>query len=377
MTNKLFQNLIGLFLLFLLAACKEEYYPKVKSSEQSALVVEGVLNSGSGPTTIKLSRTFKLDDTARLKPETAAQVRVEEKDGAAFPLYDVSGTGNYSADQLALDPATQYRLYIKTTNGNEYASDFVSVLKNPPIDSVNWRLQPDGVHIYVNTHNQENDTRYYRWEYDETWEIHSNYYATWKLVDGAPQKILPPEQYYTCWRYNQFPGILLGSTTQLASDVIFEKPLIFIPINTDRLSVRYSVLVRQYALDKAGYDFFQLIKKNTESVGSIFDAQPVEITGNIHAISNTSEPVIGDITAAPVQENRIYITADQVPDWDFRLQCKTVNVPNKRDSFPIYYGGDLLPYGANEPFITTYYSAPPECVDCRVRGGVTEKPSFW
>jgi hypothetical protein len=135
--------------------------------------------------------------------------------------------------------------------------------------------------------------------------------------------------------------------------------------------------VRQYALDKDGYAFYQLLKKNTESIGSIFDAQPTELTGNIHAIANTSEPVIGYITIAPVQQKRIFISADQVPDWNFRLQCVTINVPNNQDSFQVYYSGDLLPYGANEPFVSIFYSASPECVDCRVRGGVTEKPSFW
>src|SRR3712207_6958843 len=32
-----------------------------------------------------------------------------------------------------------------------------------------------GVTIFVNTHNPENNTRYYRWEFDETWENRSVY----------------------------------------------------------------------------------------------------------------------------------------------------------------------------------------------------------
>src|SRR6478672_9814923 len=113
MMTKLFQNLISLSLLFFIAGCKEEYYPKVRSSEQSVLVVEGVINSGTGTTTFRLSRSFRLDDSAHVQPEVAAQVNVEGKGGTRFRLYDNYGTGFYSADQLMLEASEQYRLFIK------------------------------------------------------------------------------------------------------------------------------------------------------------------------------------------------------------------------------------------------------------------------
>ena len=61
-------------------ACREEYEPPITSSADSNLVVEAVLNTGAGPTTVRLSRTFKLDDTARLRGELNALVVVEGRD---------------------------------------------------------------------------------------------------------------------------------------------------------------------------------------------------------------------------------------------------------------------------------------------------------
>src|SRR5215204_1160257 len=110
---KLFK--ISILFIALGTGCKEEYFPQVKSTEQSVLVVEGILNSGEGPTNIKLTRTFKLDDSAALRPEIGAQLIVEGKTGATFPLYDQMGDGVYSAQQLPLDAAEMYRLRITTS----------------------------------------------------------------------------------------------------------------------------------------------------------------------------------------------------------------------------------------------------------------------
>ena len=70
-------------MILLFAKCKQEYNPEVEAKTTGLLVVEGFLNSGQGPTTIRLSRSSDLEDTT-LKPEFSAQVNVEGEDGVAF-----------------------------------------------------------------------------------------------------------------------------------------------------------------------------------------------------------------------------------------------------------------------------------------------------
>ena len=55
------------------------------------------------------------------------------------------------------------------------------------------------------------------------------------------------------------------------------------------------------------------LKKNTEQLGSIFDALPSQINGNIHSATNPSEPVIGYISVGNVSSQRIFITKQQLP----------------------------------------------------------------
>ena len=57
------------FLMCIGFSCRDLYDPGIVSSNASYLVVEGVLNAGNGPTNLRLTRTFKLDDSATLRGE--------------------------------------------------------------------------------------------------------------------------------------------------------------------------------------------------------------------------------------------------------------------------------------------------------------------
>jgi len=58
-------------------SCKKPYLPPAINSPNSYLVVEGAINSGSGPTTIKLSRTVNLSNKITVNPVTGAVLTVE------------------------------------------------------------------------------------------------------------------------------------------------------------------------------------------------------------------------------------------------------------------------------------------------------------
>ena len=368
-------------LLFLcvcfLFSCKEEYHPPLVATDKAFLVVEGFLNMGAGPTNIRLSQTTKLSEDLQVKPLDGAQLVVEGKDNSVRTLMN-QAPGTYHAPSLGIKAGMQYRLLITLPDGRKYRSEYVMAKDTPPIDSITWQRNEKGVEVQVSAHDASNSTRYYRWEYEETWEIRSRYFAAYKYV--APRVVARDpvnENIYNCWRSQSSPSVLTGSTTQLDADVVARKPLLLIPNASEKLSVRYSILVKQYAIDQKGYEFFQAMKKNTESLGSIFDAQPSEVRGNIQSVSDPADIVIGYITASSVMEKRIFISNSQVQDWGYSMNCVTFEVANNPDSFKKYYPG-LMPYEAHGdgPSIVGYYSADPACVDCTLRG-TNIKPLFW
>lgn len=363
------------FLLCMLG-CKDRYNPPAVSTNSSFLVVEGYLN-GSGTTTIKLSRTFKLADTARVTPEAAAQVRVESNAGAAYTLANRGG-GTYEAAQINFNPAQQYRLRIIASGNKEYVSDWVAYKATPPIDSISWRRNSAGVQLYVSTHDDQNKTIYYRWDYDETWEFHSAYVS---VLEYRNHLIVPRDgsiNIYACWQSQISNRILLSSSAKLTKDVISMSPVTAIPQGSWMLSVRYSIQVRQYALSEKAYQYWQNMQRNTENLGSIFDPLPSEISGNIHSVSNPTELVIGYISAGTIQSKRIFINSGEVSNWFYSDLCELYFTPDNKDSLEAYFGNGVFAptVEAFTPTMRGYNYSTVSCIDCRLRG-INVKPSFW
>ncbi|MFL5788515.1 MAG: DUF4249 domain-containing protein [Flavisolibacter sp.] len=370
---------ISIALFVMVLGCKEKYDIVASPSLTSILVVDGNLNSGQGPTIIKLSRTVPNTDTTKFRPETGAILIIEGKDNSTTTLTDM-GEGVYGIAQANIITGQEYRLRIQTSNGKLYLSDYVLAKNNPPIDSIGWTRANDGVTVYVNTHDPQNSTWYYRWDFNETYEIRSHYFSLYKW-DSVANKVLQRSQSEyvdTCYKSFQPTVILLGSSAKLQADVISEQPLVFIPNGSEKLAIKYSILVKQYSLTKEAYDYLQVMKKNTESIGSFFGVLPSELHGNIHSLSGSDEEVIGFITASPELEKRIFITNDQLSNWNYSDGCVTKIIANNPDSFKTFFP-EYLPYEVYQPgpAVLGYYSSFSYCVDCTTRGGSLQKPSFW
>jgi hypothetical protein len=371
-------------LTILLICCKDKYNAPVKAPVTGYLVVEGYV-SANGPVEIHLSRTIPLNDTAKLINETLAKVQLQGRDNSTYNLTETPG-GNYINNLVNLNHSQQYRLHFKTKDGKEYASDYVDVKTAPPIDSVGFVRENGGVQVYLNTHDPNNNTWYYRWTTEETWEYHSSYYTALEFLRTSNGTIVgvkwrrPDMQrvdsFWTCWSNQISTSLILGSSAKLSIDSI-HKPLVYIEPASIKLGVLYSILVKQYALSKEEYEYLDKMKKNSEETGNIFGRQPSELKGNIHCLSNASEPVIGYIGIANRREKRFWIQRwRDVPDWTYYQQCEAVEVPvddikeytHLMPTMPLTYGpGGIESYLG----VTTY------CVDCTLLGGKTKKPSFW
>jgi len=380
MNKKYFtRGVLYLLAMMALVNCKTPYDPPLKAIQSNSLVVEGFID-GAAPTVIKLSRTRMISagDTARVKNELCAKVFVVDDQQNRYALVETGG-GLYSSNVvLNLNPGNPYRLYINTGDNKEYVSDFVDYKQSPAIDSVGWKLKNDGIQFYVNTHDENNATRYYRWEYHETWEYHS-IFPTGLQYNRSTDEVVPmAEQIYTCWGDAKSNRIILGSSAKLSDDVIYQAPLVDIENHSKKMSVLYSILVKQYALDITGFNYWEAMRNNTENVGSIFDPQPNQTVGNIHSLTTPSETVVGYIGAGSSFTKRYFVYNRDMPGrWNIFPRCDEINVTKDSTRFYFDYGG-LLPvseYLTNSG-ATAYTGAAIACVDCRLEG-TNVKPDFW
>lgn len=377
------QYCIIILIFFFAVTCKEKYDLPPTLSNKNLLVVEGFIDGGNDSTFIKLSRTVNISDTARIKNETNAYVYIEGKGGDTYPLSEIN-PGTYAGGPFWLDKSQQYRLSISTNDGKSYASDYVDIKTTPAIDSISWVRTSDGLQIYANTHDPQNSTLYYAWNYQETWEFYSAFYSGWiytgsKNPDSIMIRRYNGDSLYRCWQSYTSSNIIIGSSAKLKEDLISLYPLIFIPDDSWKLQKRYSVLVKQRALNKGAYDYMENMKKNSEQLGSIFDPLPSTSNGNVHCISDPREMVLGYVYSSTSVQKRIFIERSQVPDWRYRFLCEEVSIKNNPDSLADAFGGNgYLPTSeeGNGRFIDRYKGATEFCVDCRLRG-IHEKPDFW
>lgn len=396
MIKKIFKYTLIIQALLLFGSCKKPYVPAVITSGSSLLVVEGSINAGADSTMIRLTHTIPLSSPTGTQspPELNASITVESDANAIYPLIEI-GNGYYGAAGLNLSSTNKYKLKIVTAGNKIYESDFVAVKNSPPIDSISYQVETNSLRINVTTHDPSNGTRYYRWDYNETWIIHSRYESMLKLITYPVDSIVmrpASEQIYTCWQSGVSSDIVLGSTAKISNDILINYPVTIIPSTSEKLGVRYSILVKQHAMTSDAFNYYQELRKNTESLGTIFDPQPSSLTGNIHCITNPSEQVIGYITAGSVSQVRIFVSARQLPanaNW-------IPNLPQFNCDFetPVYHPTPKYPYSVKEYLYTGiliplqplqapgaahpsgYTGATPICVDCTLRGS-NRPPAFW
>lgn len=384
LSGKLFRVVIWM-LIVLVWSCLEPFEASVSASNLDLLVVEGYINAGPGSTQINLSRVTPLSNSDFL-PQKNASVSVENNEGDSFTLTETDH-GKYIGE-LNLPTTMQYRLHITLPNGKEYRSDFSSVKITPPIDSVNWEWDSEGLHIYAITHDDESKTHYYKWDYEEDWQIRAPFDALYIWEDDTVKKRPIAEQVLmlNCWNSSRTQKFIFNSTRSLAKDSIKQR-LLTLPHNSSKTSVRYSVLVKQHTIDEREFNYLEIIKKNTTQTGSFSDPLPYQLFGNIKSVTHPDETVIGCIGSYTTEKRRLFILYSElppVPPGDNCLSRQAGVAPffkiDDVDSINKYLNPNLyyVPYqtwlDAEKNTWVQFIQIP--CVDCRVFG-TPAKPDFW
>ncbi len=365
--------------------CKEEFAPPLVVTDVGLLVVDGSLQLQSDSSIFELSRTRPVG-TAKTNPkELKAVIEVLNETNVVLARSVELGNGRYVLLSKNLSTANKYQLRITTQNARQYLTTApVEPIITPPVDSVLWAydtLGRYGIQISVNTHDPLEKAQYYRWEYTETWE-YTSYFQSQEQYEPSTRTVVPrpaQNQIYFCWMNKSSDEIILANNAAISEKLIYKAPIKFIPKGEDKFNYKYSILVKQYAYPQYAYDYWSQLKQMTELGGSIFDAQPTELNGNLKCTTHPEEKVIGCVTAQTVTEKRIFIRSGDV-DRRFFVgfipgDCvyDTIKTPN---DYSLYFG--------NNNYVPLYYepgagmlASIRRCADCRARGGTNVKPDFW
>ena len=378
MIKKAYHSSVLFLSLLFLEGCIDPYSISVSDGTMNLLVIDGFLNTSTQSVSVKLSRAQGIAVKESYPPVTQASVILEDEDGHTTELTEKE-KGDYDVSLTSLTVSKKYRLRIQLPDGEKYLSEYIRPLISPPLDSVSWKPHEEGITIYANAYDATNQTRYYKWQYTETWSYYARFYSFFKLVDGEAIYRTQEENIYYCWGTEKSSTILVTSTTRLGQDRVNEFPLTFVAKGSRKVSKIYSILVEQRAIDEKAYDYWTQLQKTTENLGGLFDPMPSQVKGNFYNENNTSEPVLGYFSGGSVEQNRIYINFNDLPTHllvnEYGKQCEITEVLVE-DLHKLPYDKVLLE-SFGQFVILGYTVSTTECADCTSFGGTTTKPDFW
>ncbi len=367
--------------LLLFAGCRDPFEPDLIENNLSLLVVEGYIEIDGEESRISLSRStsLKTNDTI---PVVGAKVSVINSSGENI-FFTEKEKGIYTLTEF-FNANASYKLAI-VADGNSYISDPLTPIITPEIGELDYIQDEAGVEIFVSTKGN-NQAQYFLWSYEESW-IFQPAVLTGVYFDREEGQILPsPPNNRTdmCWGENIFPQIILQNAARFADNQILQRELIRIPLQSEKLQRRYSVEVKQRAINQETFDFWEILRKNSDDIGGIFSPLPSLIRSNIQAVTNLDENVIGYVSMGKSTSKRIYISNIEVSPWSVTVpEYKSCGV--LRDTIPIsqfannFSGGNIVPALAVYTLrgeLIGYRGAEARCADCRLRG-TNQKPEFW
>ena len=368
--------LLLLLIITLTQGCIDPYYPEI-NDKQNSIIIDGTLTDKEGYHYIHVSRSVPYESLENT-PIQNCTVEVIDDSGNAIHFYE-SEPGLYEQwiDQDFLETGRKYKLRVLSA-GSKYESRYETMLPCPPVNNVYWEIEkketadPEnpiyGIQFYTDLVTQSGDAKNYRWELEETWEYHSEYLI--RIYWNGKEMITLPtgtDSLFFCWDSGSIHEIYTSTIKNITGDTLSRILLKYISNETSRLTVKYSLLIKQYALSDTAYEYWNQLKKLSQETGGLYETQPPQIRGNIFNTRDDYETVLGYFNVSGISEKRIFVSekfnffsenfycVPFVPQWVPLL------------SLPVYFiWDDYVLKVANR-----------ECFDCTLSGGITDKPDFW
>jgi len=370
--------LIKSFVFFLLAvillqfnfACTEIYNPKVKSSE-GMLVVDGRISNSPAPYQVKLFRTVAIGSSDSIVPEPNAIVTINCDDGNIEFLNEIrTGVYETQTENYKGEVGKSYWVEITTSDESKYESIPEMIQGELEIDSLyaeqvkitlDIDTEIDGVNFYYDFQDLQNKSKYYIWNYQESWEF--------QTIENIPKTETPE---YVCYPIGKSNDIKIYNGSIFENQDLNKLPVVTLTERTAKIFYEYYYRVNVYSISEECFLFWDNIKKNSQNSGSLFDVIPANLRGNIQTCEDKI-PVLGYFQVSAHTSRGKAFPSDL-------FDLTTGNMPGECTSFPTMEPDPILHHIISVRTIPNgekvYIVRPSFCYDCSLKYSA-DKPSFW
>lgn len=401
-------SIITLFAIFMIQSCVEPF-PVVSQDYEKLVVIEGRITDQPGIHQVKVSYTRPIEEASPIAI-TGAIVQVIGSDGSIIE-FEESTPGQYqSQDDAAAQVGVAYRLVV-THEEDIYESSLQKLIASPPIENIyheyaelivddTKEVRP-GIQILVDTKDESNQARHFRYEWEETYEVRPPFPSLYEFTSDPDTLFVRREPVHICYATNRSSALILGSTANLSESKLTGMEVRYITTATDQLKFTYSILITQYAISAEAYNFYRLMNERNTGGGSLYSNQLGALVGNMHSVKDDSEVVLGYFEVAGKTQRRQFFLYDlldpRFPPPDDQQTCSPLEIKFIEELGPPYQISDSVRYYVQEKglevvdalycdstrninvsceFYLQAILAPRYCADCRYRG-TTQKPRYW
>ncbi|MCU0338512.1 MAG: DUF4249 domain-containing protein [Spirosomaceae bacterium] len=321
MKSKIFSLLcvVGLY------GCVEEYDVRYQLNTD-VLTVEGFVIDQPG-TTVRIGISRNVETSSFTQPLKGCKVEIVSDKGQTIALTEPVA-GVYAAPtSFRGTPGTSYQLRFTTPDGKTYRSDQEKMMTVPDIKKVYQEFDKNGlldaagkrvigstVNIYADFDDPAAEENYYLWRW-QSYES-QNICITCEggqlnFTGGTCQRINsrnPPTYDYqctsACWEIFYNPDINIFSDKFSNGRSVVGRLMGKIPYYS------YSgglIQIEQIGLSKNAFFYYQILRDQTQTTGTLTDTPPAPIVGNIQNTADPGEEVVGYFGAASSRKVNYWI----------------------------------------------------------------------
>ena len=358
MQKIIFINLLfGIFLI--IGSCIDPFTIELEEG-QVFLVVDGEFTPEKRPHLLELYYTNS-QVSRRRTPTEGATIELVSGEGER-ELYTEIDKGIYQlkGEKIEGEENGEYFVKIKLVNGAEYQSVPAKMPRQIKGDSAYIRFnfleetlitgaitKTSFLEVFVDSPLPQNDSDYWL-----KWEV-STLYSFPEIMCGP---LGPPPDICFIPGKNDPQQLMLLNGERFGNGrverlKVNEKRLVS---NNFEYRGRHYFLVNQQSINKETYDYWEKVNRVANQTGSIFDAPPAGIPGNIYNVNDPEEMVLGYFELTHTDSLRAYITAGELSN-DFKFP--TLVCPTSSSSFFEFFR---------------------ECCDCtRIENSTLNRPAWF
>ena len=315
------RSFMFIIFLFLTADCIEPYNFRIKNDLQT-LVVQAQISNASYTETIDYPSDGRYFSAKLSYSSDVTNIHDDPISNAAVILYndlgnswiyaeEPSGSGRYYLydDHFKASADRRYKLQIHLADGTIYESSLersnetvtpkMGEIKFEEISKQLYKIElgeqtiktKNGINVGLTVPpNEQKKALYYRWHFEPTWK----YTAPFGSIVGPN---------YTCWVTSKY---YLNNYTLLEDNLGGYRQELFFMETTrnDRIYEKMSVLVTQFSMTEAYYNYWNEMKNQSQN-GGLFDAPPFNLNTNIQCL-NCDAKVSGYFGVVEEQTKRWY-----------------------------------------------------------------------